>query len=79
MHGGKKNMEKPETKLDPTRILPEFLNLSEMKAKLELSERTIKEYVADGTLPKPRKLGSKYFWVTKEVSKYISLAKLPSP
>jgi predicted DNA-binding transcriptional regulator AlpA len=50
----------------------EYLTISALAGELDTSTRTIRRWVAQGTLPQPKRIGRSCYWSTEEIRKAIS-------
>jgi predicted DNA-binding transcriptional regulator AlpA len=50
----------------------EYLTIAALAGELDTSTRTIRRWVAQGTLPQPKRIGRSCYWSTEEIRKAIS-------
>ena len=52
-----------------------FLTLQNLANQLEISERTVRRWVAKGHLPAPRRLGRQCFWPAQAIRDALSVQR----
>lgn len=64
--------------MKPANWVPPWLDRQALAAHICCSDRTVRNWVAKGILPPPRKMGRKLMWKWSEVEEWLTMGK-PKP